>query len=443
MLMAHGAATDLTDADSHEAGQRRIMLFDLDVRGHHPGYIQHLISYWIEQQLVGHLDILVTPQFLQQHHNIVELAESAPQGNVEFVAITPAESAKLFASEDLEHSFKGRIMRGLQEWRLLRRYAAERKIDHCFVMYLDTLLLRLAMLPNLHGRLRCPLSTIYFRPILHYGNFSTYLPEGRENLWYWRDRFCLARLLQIPNLDTVFCLDPYAVEHINQVHQTQKMVYLPDPVQIYPVAPTQVEDLRSQLGIDPERQVFLLFGALSERKGLSKVMAALEELSPNLSQRLTLLLVGPVAADDRANLDRQVERVQQNRSIQIIRQHSFVTDEQIQPYFQLADVILAPYQRHIGMSAILVRAAAAQTPVLSSDFGLMGEITRRHRLGLAVDASQPAAIAQGMTQLLAKDPRSFVDVALMQQFAAQNNATNFASHIFESLAVRSANHAVL
>jgi glycosyltransferase involved in cell wall biosynthesis len=414
----------------------RLLLFELDVRGHHPGYLQHLVQYWCQQELGGQLDIVVSNQFVVQHQQIVELAATAPQGNVRFVAITMAEERDLFDPAALESSFKGRIQRAFQEWRLLRKYTKLLKTDHCFVMYLDTLLLRLSLLPKLPFGLKslpCAMSAIYFRPILHYGNFPSYVPEGRESVWYWRDRICLSRLLRVPNLNTLFCLDGFAAEHINQVYGTNQAVHLADPVQIYPVSPTAVSELRQRLGVDPQRQVFLLFGALSERKGWQQVLDALTHLPADLCQQISLLFIGPIAAPEKAILQQQIAALTAALPIQIITEHQFIPDTAIQPYFHLADVILAPYQRHIGMSAILVRAAAAEKPVIASDFGLMGEVTRRYGLGLAIEASHPAQIAAGMQRCLWEGADQVGDRLGMRAFAAQNTAKRFASQIFQCL----------
>jgi glycosyltransferase involved in cell wall biosynthesis len=405
------------------------MLFELDTRGHHPGYIQHLVRYWGEQKLPGQLDVLVSQKFIQQHSNIVDLALACPQKTIKFVAITPEEEAVLFESAKLENSFKGRIVRAFQEWKLLRKYAISLQTTHCLIMYLDTILLRLAF----GARFPCQFSSIYFRPVFHYSNFTNYEPSRRERIWQLRDKVCLSRLLASPQLKTLFCLDPFAVERINQSHSKARAVYLPDPVQIYNVTEVQLEERRKDLGIEAGRQVFLLFGALAARKGIDQLLEAVRLLPPTLCQKLCLLLIGPIGFEEKELLQAQITEISQSLPIQIICRHEFVTDQEIQPYFQIADVILVPYQRHIGMSAILVRAAAAQKPVLASDFGLMGELTRHYGLGLAVDSTIPSEIAKGVTRFLLESPESLCEPVKMRQFADKNNAKQFSSIIFQHL----------
>jgi glycosyltransferase involved in cell wall biosynthesis len=306
---------------------------------------------------------------------------------------------------------------------------------HCLIMYLDTLLLRLAI----GSRLSCPFSCIYFRPIFHYAQFANYRPVGKEQLWQWRDRICLTQLLRSSQLHRLFCLDPLAIDPINQLaaqtystlpsRQSQtkaqtKAQYLPDPVEVDSQPEVDAVALRQTLDIWPNRKICLLFGVLTERKGAHQLLAAIEKLPPALCQQLCFLLVGPTPADQQQWLTARV---------QIICHHSFVADHTIQSYFQLADLILAPYQRHVGSSGVLVRAAAAQRPVLAADFGLMGELTRRYQLGLTVDTTNPDAIAQALCQFATAPIEQFASVEQMQQFAAQNRAERFAKQIFQQI----------
>jgi glycosyltransferase involved in cell wall biosynthesis len=420
----------------------KFLLFELNPGGHHPGYLQHLVKYWCAQQFPGHLDVLISREFAEKHPQIVALGNNQPK--VKFIQITPEEQDQLFNSEQLEHSFSGRIKRAFQEYQILSRYTQALGTTHCFLMYLDTILLRLAI----SSKLSCRFSCIYFRPIFHYANFPSYTSEEREWLWRWRDRVCLPRLLKSPYLDTLFCLDPVVIEELNRMTKSAKAIHLPDPVQIYSYPENEIKQLKSSLAIEPGRKVFLLFGALSERKGLFKLLEAISllarrgadsfaapnaiaTLTPELSQQLCLLLVGPITSRDRETLEAHLAKLPD--SVQIIRIDRFIPDEEIQLYFHIADVILAPYQRHIGMSAILVRAATAQKPVLASNFGLMGEITRRYQLGLTVDSTIPAQIAEGLCRFLQTSPEALCNHSKMNQFAQTNRAELFAEKIFNCL----------
>ena len=86
------------------------------------------------------------------------------------------------------------------------------------------------------------------------------------------------------------------------------------------------------------------------------------------------------------------------------------------------------------MSAVLVRAAAAGKPVLSSDYGLMGQLVKTQQLGQAVDAESPVAVADALATFgQATWP---ADPAAMQHFAEQNQASQYARTIYDTLGWR-------
>lgn len=405
------------------SSNRKIMLFELCIGGHYAAYIQHLVRYWREQELQGHLDVVVSPKFIQQHSDIVDIALGGKQRNINFVAITPEEHAVLPPRKSSAH----RAWRAFQEWSLLCKYATALRTTQCLLMYLDTFQSPLA----LGLRTPCLVSGIYFRPTFHYSDFAAGVFSRKERVQQWREKLVLPRVLRHPNLQTLFCLDPFAVKHLDKIHSKVKAVPLPDPVQIYNHPEHRSGELKESLGIDPGRQVFLFFGLIDGRKGIHQLLEAILMLPPTLCQKLCLLLVGPVDSQDKSLVQTRLAEISQSLPIQIISCDRYIPDQEIQPYLQLADVVLAPYQRHAGMSSILVRAAAAQKPVLSSNYGLTGEITRSRGLGLTVDSTVPSEIAKGLTRFMLESSAEFCDRENMIFFADQNSAENFASVIFQ------------
>jgi glycosyltransferase involved in cell wall biosynthesis len=405
--------------------QQKLIVFDLDIYGHHPAYIQHLVQYWCEQQLPGQLDIVVSPQFLQVHADVVELLMSYGEKKVNFVAIALAEQAALFP----RNSPINRNRRAWQEWQLLCKYVDALGANYCLIMHFDPYLLPLTfgIKPS------CRFSGIYFKPTLHYPQFPNYSLTWKSQLQQRREKLLLRRNLQTPQLQTLFTLDPFAVNPINQLCRQSKAIYLPDPVVIPQETASDASQLRETLGIESGRKVFLLFGALTKRKGIDQLLEAIRMLPLSVCKKLCLALVGKSNANEKKRLQFQIATVRHLKSVQIIEHYEFVSEQKVPAYFQMADVVLGVYQQHVGMSGILLLAAAAQKPVLSSDYGLMGEITRRYRLGLAVDATQPREIAKGLTRFLHASGDQFWDRDQMKQLAAQNSPHQFAQTILENL----------
>jgi len=120
-------------------------------------------------------------------------------------------------------------------------------------------------------------------------------------------------------------------------------------------------------------------------------------------------------------------------AVKIILRNQFVAEEEVPLYFDIADVVLAPYQRHVGMSGILLWAAALGKPLLASDYGLMGELVRQRSLGITVDSTQASEIAQGVSAFLAGEPREMFDSQSAAQFARENSAERFARVVWGNL----------
>lgn len=400
-----------------------LLIFDLSIRGHHPNYIRHLIRYWHTQTDFRYLSFVVSPRFLIEHEDVVLYAKQQANPHIQFVAIAEQQYAALKARKKA----LGRNIRNFQEWRLFCDYAAQLQVTHGLIMYLDTYFLSIAW-----GRQPpCPFSGIYFRPTLHYDQFGDQPSlNWRQKLNRGRENSTLNKVLQKSGLTTLFCLDPIAVPALKQRQARPKIVHLPDPVEYVPPQP-QDHTLRQELGIEADRTVFLLFGAIDERKGIYQVLDAIERLSPDWTRHLCLLMVGESKIQQQ--LETRITEVTTSQPVQIIRNYQFVSEEEVWTHFRISDVVLATYQKHVGMSGILLLAAATQKPVLSTDFGLMGAMVKQHQLGITVDSTQPDQIGQGMMDFIGESRQDFYNPEQMLTWAQQNSAENFAKTIFAEI----------
>ncbi|MBC3785104.1 glycosyltransferase family 4 protein [Spirosoma utsteinense] len=401
----------------------RLLLFDMNPTGHHAGYMHHLIRYWHMWDIAGELIVVVSPAFLTMHPGLVALAQDAP--TVHLVVISDAEEAHRIS--------RGRLVFQMQyEWELVTQYARQWQVNQILLMYFDTF----QMAFGLAQRLPCPVAGIFFRPVFHYEAWGHPPANSREKLQGWRKRQLIRLVVRRRSLKALFCLDPFVVQPLNQWAGRQVAAYLPDPVEVYPATDAEAVMLRNKLGIEPTRQVMLVFGQLDERKGLFTLVDALKRLSPDQQARWCLLLVGPV--DDRIApaLATSLDTLTADTAVQLVRQHSFVSETAIQPYFSLSDLVITLYQRHIGMSAVLVRAAAAGKPVLSSDYGLMGQLVKTRQLGQVINAESPTAVADALVTFGQKSWPS--NLGAMTCFAEQNQASQYARTIFDTLGWQSA-----
>jgi glycosyltransferase involved in cell wall biosynthesis len=62
--------------------------------------------------------------------------------------------------------------------------------------------------------------------------------------------------------------------------------------------------------------------------------------------------------------------------------------------FRAADLVWLGYQSHFSMSGVLVLAAIAGVPVVSTHKGLIGWMTREHELGDVIDVERASEVTQ-------------------------------------------------
>lgn len=388
-----------------------LVAFDPIISGHHGEYLRFLAQAWHTSDLPGRLTLVTSPRFAELYPHVAALASDR-------FAIAEIEGDAYLQPPD--QSRRALVRQVFRQWERLNETAADLRADHVLSMHVDQFLQG----PLAAGaRAACRVSGIYFRPTFHYPDLGIPL-TAIERARALRQRLTCARAFRHRDLAYVFSLDPFAVPHMTWRRSEAVAVALPEPVDADGVAPGSAARVRAGLGVAPETTLFLLFGSLGPRKGLAQVLAAVGLLPPDIARESAVALVGKVAGDG-ARLAVEVDEIRRATGATLIVRDEYVADAEVPAYFAAADVVLAPYQRHTGSSGVLALAAAGGRPVLTSDFGYVGEVTRRYGLGLAVDTESPAAIAAAMSAFVADGPRSLTDEQAMADFAATNGAAAF------------------
>ena len=384
------------------------MIFDLAVEGHQATWYEYLIRDAAFRGGDDELHLVVGSHFPEQYPGVISLATEQPRIHIHPTAApTPAPwhrwlpgSVRLFAQ-------------ALDEWAVLCAKATELRADHCIALYLD----RLAQGPLALGyQAPCPVSGILFRPAFYY--------EAPRSARSMRQRILLRRALKNPCLGTLLSLDPLAVDPLRALQPKARIEAIPDPIPIDCTDTVPPE-------IPPSQRVLLLFGALSSRKGIFQVLEALPLLPSDVTESVCLALVGRPIQSESGRIRSAVERAQSTGSVPIHTVFDYVSEEAVNGWFERAEIVLATYQRHVGSSGILMRAAAAETPVLSSDYGLMGALTKRYQLGVATDTTSAPAISEAITRLL-REPAAQKET--MRAFAERHTPAHFCDALYRASA---------
>jgi glycosyltransferase involved in cell wall biosynthesis len=218
-----------------------------------------------------------------------------------------------------------------------------------------------------------------------------------------------------------------------------KVRALPDPVVVVPSAGTGSAvgaDLQDALRGD--LPVFTLFGAISERKGALRVLEALAQLSARELAGLRVVMAGriePDIAGEVAERSRVLAAAGgQAACLRIIDR--YLTTAELAWLVQQSSVLLAPYQRFVGSSGVLTWAADARKPVIAQSYGLVGALVRDYRLGLAVDTTDPARIAEALRSMARPDQVGRAAAAARwDAFCTGRSPDEFAAAVFAGLPV--------
>ena len=391
-------------------GPRKVLVFEPDAEGHSLEWLEHLIVFAAEHADLS-LAVLVPQPLFEPLKRAVPITAL---GRIRILALTPRERARC--------TMKPFTLAALARWWTMRRYMKQTGADQGFFLCLDFLALPLAFGLGAGGK---GLSGILFRPSVHYGDIGPYAPRRSERLRDLRKTILYRAMLRNPALERVLSLDPFFPVHARAHYRGgEKVAALPDP------AHPRIEQHTNHVpaAFPAGRTGFLLFGYLAERKGPLVVLDALRQLAPEVAARTAVLFagrvdpaLGPALEERRAVLEREQPglwlRIDDRR----------LDSDELAALVRQSDVVLAPYQRFVGSSGVLLWAALNGRPVLAQDYGLVGRLTREHRLGLSVDACAPSEVAREMTRMVSDGPARFFDSESAERFASSQTPQRFAS----------------
>lgn len=285
------------------------------------------------------------------------------------------------------------------------RAIAATAADHGLVLSADLMLRALFR----HPAGRTGTALLVFRPRAHYPSTVGSSLRPKERIVGEASEILLRRWRRRRDALALFSLDPVAVGRW-AAQPGAPAIWLPEP----PV-------LAQKPQLSDDREGMALVGSIARRKGI----AALADAASGLPRGARLVLAGSVAAAYGPELRAHVAAMRAS-GMQVDSQDRKLSEPELLAILAGARCALLPYERHIGMSRVLLEAAVAETPVVVNDFGLLSHLVRRHELGVAVDCSNPRALARALTDLL-RDPQAVRRYApKLRRFASRFSEDAFA-----------------
>lgn len=157
---------------------------------------------------------------------------------------------------------------------------------------------------------------------------------------------------------------------------------------------------RSELGLAPDRPVFVVCARLVEEKAQDRVIAAACELR-RAGEELTLLIVGgPVGTPFH---ERLVELIRSESAGDFVRLTGPVSDPR--PYLEIADVVINSRTGPEPFGLSIVEAMLMERPVLAYGLGGPAETVEAGTTGWLITDPTVAGYARGLRRALGDSPR--------------------------------------
>lgn len=350
----------------------RVLIIEPDFTGHRWRYAEWAAQAFAE---AGHAVTIVTDPDNADHplaRRITAAAQADPR--IAFVAPPPRARGDRIAYARAHRTFRHAFDATAD------RYGA----SFVFVPYLDYFLYALPFLGSPFGA--TPWSGITMRATFHQREVGMRVPS--RPLVNAAKATLFRRAMQTAGLQTVLSIDPTLLDWYapGAPRAGARLDYLADPC-----PDTRAGDraeARTRLGLDARARYVLVYGAITERKGINELVAALAE-RPDAP---TLIVAGVQDPATRTFLEAQSGRL----AAPPVILDRFISDGAERDLFSACDAVWLGYKGHYGMSGVLVQAYRFERPVVATADGLIGWFCRAGEFGPVLDDLSPATIRRAL-----------------------------------------------
>ena len=386
--------------------KNRILLFDTITDGHHPDYLIHLIGFYS-----GNKDVelyVSTGESFKSQFDARQKAEDNPWGdNVTFLPI-PTEKLNSIHSKSI-------YLRSIIEWNLLVETAKEINASQVLLMYFDYYQMGILI----GKKAPCPVSAIYFRP-----NFT----ENNNGVYPQIKKWMLSKVLKSGQIQNLFCLVHALVPYMKGQKTQTQIIPICDPIKQFQISKSEIAEFKNKFKVPTDKQIFLNFGYLDDRKGMEVFIDACSTLSKEALAKICLLLAGPVPEYYEKIIEAKLAQVPE---LEVIRCYGYLPAREVQICFEISDVVLILYQDFLNMSSVLIRATMANKPTFATQTGMIGELVSRNNVGVTVDATSVSEVANELNAII-NNGISYSEDNL-KQLAEENSLNSFLSTIDQAI----------
>ncbi|WP_148293975.1 glycosyltransferase family 4 protein [Azospirillum sp. B4] len=266
-------------APAAPTGPRSFVIFEPDAEGHPCEWLKHLMHFAAADERDYRVSFVVARELYDE---LAADGAASRQDRVRVLPLDPAEQARC------RHPLLP--VRGFARWWTMRRYLERTGSEAGHFLSLDHLTLPLALSLGAGGRRLCG---ILFRPSVHYGALGSYEPTLKEWLRDARKALLYPLMLRNAAVHRVLTLDPYFPTYAHDRYvQGDKVRTVVDPV--HPFVNETPEERALAAMMPDGRVTLLLFGFLTERKGILSLLDALHHLPADAAAKVGVMIAGKV-----------------------------------------------------------------------------------------------------------------------------------------------------
>lgn len=389
--------------------RKRLLILDFAGDGHHPYYLRLILDSPLGREseiIVGaHADMFRHPEVAACADRLEAHAIDPVPGQTYMVTQGPLSA--------LRRSYcLGRIYR-----QVYRRAAVRKPIDFVIVPYVDSSLFGLALSRRPFGG--TPWLGITMRTMFHYPEMGISAPA--PSLPALR-RWVVHRVLRQRTLAALLTIDPSLAEYAARSPDPpmRKVHYLPDPANRAATPPNR-QDCRRALQLPEGARAVLLYGSIQQRKGALQLLHAAADT--RCSKSIHIILAGLITRPDSILKNGAADALREQGRLHVLN-HLIDAQEEAQ-LIAAADAMWVGYIGFYNVSGVMALAGRNGLPVLASDSGVIGYLTRQHELGVLLDPESVDSIVAALNRLAA-EPEFFAR-------AGSNGAVYYAAHTPEEM----------
>lgn len=199
--------------------------------------------------------------------------------------------------------------------------------------------------------------------------FHEILDPLENNIWILRVYVRLISKILFNNLDAYVVHSDYDRDLVHKVYNLKK-----EKVFVIPHGP--YDNYIKETKIKENKKTFdiLFFGLIRSYKGLEYLLEAFNKIQRELIGNFRLNIVGEIW-DNKEKIYSMIEKSKYRNKIKLI--NKYVSDEDVNRYFTMADVVVLPYIR-VSQSGVVQIAVSYGKPIIITNIGSLMETFKNY-----------------------------------------------------------------